>query len=79
MKRLIIYLKLIYFLPLLLIPFSTVMACDLPSGGNDNPGPSDSGNVSTGNQSSGDNSDMFDICQFKEFRDRKECKEREGK
>ena len=79
MKRLIIYLKLIYFLPLLLIPFSTVMACDLPSGGNDNPGPSDAGNVGTDSQSSGDNSDILDICQYKEFKDRKECKESEGK
>jgi len=78
MKRLIIYLKLIFFLPILLIPLSTVMACDVPTGGNDGPTGSsglDSGSVS---QSSGD-SDNFDICQFQPFKDSKECKERGGK
>jgi len=71
-------MKTLLIIVICLIPV-ICFPCDLPSGGNDNPGPSDSGNVGTDSQSSGDNSDILDICQFKEFRDRKECKEREGK
>jgi hypothetical protein len=62
-----------------LIPIIGLPCSDGPSGGNDGPTGSsglDSGSVS---QSSGDNSDMFDICQFEPFKDSKECKEKEGK